>query len=84
MITDAAYRAVVERCLRLEAELRGVAIDPAPVAPPVWRQRAYRPTTEAERATMRALRAIGVSHNEIARRTGYSHQTVRRYTRGER
>jgi len=87
MIRDRA--ALLERCLRLEAQLLGVAVDPPvvePLPPPpvervvVMHGITFRKTTPADVAAMRELRARGLSYKAISQRVGFSESTARIYT----
>jgi len=82
--------ALLERCLRLEARLLGVAVDPPVVEPPPppasprvvvqMRGVTFRKTTPADVAAMRELRARGMSYKAISQRVGFSESTARIYT----
>lgn len=94
---DSEREYLLERCLRLEAQvamLQGHAIEPLP---PIERQISpdplpsvtlLRPTRRITRAAtsdeithMRALRRSGLCFDEIARRMARSTWTVRKYTK---
>lgn len=87
-MTDRA--ALLERCLRLEAQLLGVPLDPPvaelPAPPPapvrvVMRGTLLRKATPADVLMMRTLRARGLSYRAIGSRVGFSESTARIYTR---
>lgn len=91
MMEERTY--LLERCLRLEAQLLGVAVDPpreaAHTAPPVpttiqhprGTRRAYRTVEPADIAQMRELRARGLSYRAIAKQVAFADATVRTYVR---
>lgn len=93
-MTDEDRRYWVGRCLKLEAEiarLKGYADAPARNVPGrhsvelhkpslAWPHRVMRYVTPDEIETMRELRRRGLGYNEIARRTPFAPNTVRRYT----
>lgn len=96
MIDDRVYLLLLERCLRLEAELaiaRGMPI--APPLPPIERRslceaqmapdlqlprRIGRVARLDEITRMRGLRRRGIGVRQIVEQTGFSEMTVRRYT----
>ncbi len=74
MIDERAY--LLERCLRLEAQLVGVA-----VAPPIPFEHIVRPRRHAitpeQVVTMRVLWAHGLDYHAIAQKMGLPDSTVR-------
>lgn len=88
MIDERAY--LLDRCLRLEARLLGVVVDPPsevayevrrarPAQHTVYRKR--RNVTPADIAQMRDLRARGLSYHAIAQRVLFAETTVQTYVR---
>ena len=74
MIDERAY--LLERCLRLEAQLAGVA-----VAPPIPHEYIVRPMrhaiTPTQVTTMRAMWEPGLNYHAIAQEMGLPDSTVR-------
>lgn len=83
MINERAH--LLDRCLRLEARVLGIAVEPlADIvhetrrsgAPPRRKQRSIAP---ADIALMRDLRARGLSYHAIAQKLACADATVRTY-----
>jgi hypothetical protein len=77
---------LLERCLRLEAELaraRGFDVPALPERAPVFKRpaRVAIVVTPALKAEMRAMRAEGMPVYRICALIGCAHSTVRRWTR---
>lgn len=77
---------LLDRCLRLEARLLGVVVDPPvarpnPSPPQRGARRVYRKVTPADIVQMRDLRARGLSYYAIAQRVAFAESTARIYTR---
>ena len=90
MAFDSQMIHLLDRCLRLEAQLLGVALDPPPdplraaLRPPRParnERRRQRRVTSADIAQMRDLRARGLSYHAIAQRVIFGATTVRTYVR---
>lgn len=84
MINERAH--LLDRCLRLEARVLGIAIEPlADIAYETRRpsgapfRRKQRSITSADIALMRDLRARGLSYHAIAQKLACADATVRTY-----
>lgn len=83
MINERAH--LLDRCLRLEARVLGIAVEPlADIASETRRpgaplRRKQRSITSAEIVLMRDLRARGLSYHAIAQKLACADTTVRTY-----